>query len=696
MIIKEIELYNFRIYYDTNTAIFNSTAGKNIFIITGFNGFGKTTFLMSLVWCLYGRQMEEVDEFYEKEIKEHGSYQKYISGSLNTLARARNKNSFHVSITFRQVLIPTIECEEIKITRTYNIDRGIEEEPEILIDGKRNELTDDITPDKFIREFIMPIEIAKFFFFDAEKIISLASDLNSVDQKRKLSSAYSEVLGIKKYENLKSNLEKILRDLKEKSASPQEKMALNTVNTEIENLELSIVEHNISIKELNQQEQDDSNKSKEIQEELIKSGNAITAQQLQELKSQRDNLANAKEEISNKFRDLYENLPFAVAGDVLFTVSKQVDEEINFRKLKFEKEEIEKKTEHVLEDLNKAQHDYPEAIPLKYQEFYINEFKRIIQQHFYVDDLSMPSDFKALHDFSDSERLELGELINVLKMSFKNNFRSLTKDFNQTRNELLRIEKKLSDAESKEENPRITELRNKKLELDLRVLKAREEVGSRKETIGSLRERITQLERERNRLNEKIKVSDSLKHKDEFIKKQIQHLNSFLKDFKQEKKASLEQRILQGLQKLLHKKDFIHRVDVSIIDELIDIKLYNKRGNQITVLSRGEQQLFATALLRGLVEESEFKFPVFIDSPMQKFDEHHSANIIKYFYPNVSEQVVILPLMYKEMNEKEYSIIKSGTNYCYIIDNIDAEQSKFMKVEADDLFTTYNKKYKND
>jgi len=98
--------------------------------------------------------------------------------------------------------------------------------------------------------------------------------------------------------------------------------------------------------------------------------------------------------------------------------------------------------------------------------------------------------------------------------------------------------------------------------------------------------------------------------------------------------------------------------------------------------------------LRGLVEESEFKFPVFIDSPMQKFDEQHSTNIIKYFYPNISEQVVILPLMYKELNEKEYSIIKSGIKYCYIIDNIDAEQSKFQKVETEDLFSTYNKKYR--
>jgi hypothetical protein len=47
----------------------------------------------------------------------------------------------------------------------------------------------------------------------------------------------------------------------------------------------------------------------------------------------------------------------------------------------------------------------------------------------------------------------------------------ITMEFNQTRNELTRIEKRLSDVESKEENLRVTELRHKKSELGVRVIK---------------------------------------------------------------------------------------------------------------------------------------------------------------------------------------------------------------------------------
>ena len=72
MIIKSIELNNFRIYKGVNRIDFTPNGERNIVIISGNNGFGKTTFLMSLVWCLYGRQMENVDDLYKKEIVEEG------------------------------------------------------------------------------------------------------------------------------------------------------------------------------------------------------------------------------------------------------------------------------------------------------------------------------------------------------------------------------------------------------------------------------------------------------------------------------------------------------------------------------------------------------------------------------------------------------------------------------------------------
>lgn len=103
----------------------------------------------------------------------------------------------------------------------------------------------------------------------------------------------------------------------------------------------------------------------------------------------------------------------------------------------------------------------------------------------------------------------------------------------------------------------------------------------------------------------------------------------------------------------------------------------------------GERQMYASALLNALVDESDIEFPVFIDSPMQKFDEEHAENIIKHFYPNVSKQVVIFPLINKELTAKEYDILKNKVSKTYLIQNINNDASKFVETEPQKLIETY-------
>ncbi len=142
-----------------------------------------------------------------------------------------------------------------------------------------------------------------------------------------------------------------------------------------------------------------------------------------------------------------------------------------------------------------------------------------------------------------------------------------------------------------------------------------------------------------------------------------------------------------GLKKIMHKEDFIYNVRVNVIDDVMDIDLLDKNDAIIDKdsLSKGEQQLYATALLKALVDESGFKFPVFIDSPLQKFDKHHSKNIIQEFYPTISEQVVLFPLLEKELSELEYEFLKPSVNKVFIIEN-NKEGSTFKPLAVDQLF----------
>lgn len=68
MTIREIELNNFRIYKGKNKIELFPDGNRNLIIVSGNNGFGKTTFLMSLVWCLYGKNMGKVDDYIVKKL----------------------------------------------------------------------------------------------------------------------------------------------------------------------------------------------------------------------------------------------------------------------------------------------------------------------------------------------------------------------------------------------------------------------------------------------------------------------------------------------------------------------------------------------------------------------------------------------------------------------------------------------------
>lgn len=704
MIIKEIELNNFRIYKGLNKIVLSPEKDKNIIIVSGKNGFGKTTFLMSLVWCLYGRQMEKVDELYQKEIADKGGYPKYIANSLNKAAKSNGETKFSVSVTFEGIKFPDVTCKEIKIIRSYDI-YGIGDSVEILIDGYQNELINELGTEKlsgeeiFIRDFILPLEIAKFFFFDAEKIVALA-EINSPEQRKQLSLAYSEVLGIKKYEELRENLERLQDEYRKQSANAKDREAFNDLEAKILNNQINIEEKEDQIEKYKDERNSNRFESNQIQEKLIREGNTMTVEELTKLKEDEEALSKKLEQLQNELRESFDFIPFALAGDKLLEISDQLDKEANYRNNRFKLDNIEDKTFEVLTDLDKARVNSKLSVDARVQDFYSKQISNLLKKHFFSDIEDLPANFKPIHDFSELQRNEFNGLITNLHNSFNETFKRINYNYSQAKNELRTIQVKIREAEKNQEKAFIAELRGKKDILDTRNFAIDSLLDMASQEIGRLKNEIKTFEAKKTELKKKIEVSSKNKKKDEVATNLIHELKDFIVNFKEEKKKSLESSILNGLNTLMHKKNFISAVlvDINVSGDDIDIILYKTtKGKQEKIdketLSKGEQQMYASALLKALVEESDIEFPVFIDSPMQKFDEEHSQNIIKHFYPNVSEQVVILPLINKELTEKEFKLLQKSISKAWIINNIDPDSSTFTEVEPNNLLKEYNSIY---
>ena len=229
-------------------------------------------------------------------------------------------------------------------------------------------------------------------------------------------------------------------------------------------------------------------------------------------------------------------------------------------------------------------------------------------------------------------------------------------------------------------------MRAEKNQLEEQIEKKDLELRQMHEEFGTLNQEMATISKQVSELSKKVSLDDNDAKKDQVAAALIDELSTFLVSLKQEKKYSLERRIKSVLNSLMHKEDFIGRVEVVINGEDMDIELYTTDDIHINKdsLSKGEQQLYATSILKALVDESGIQFPVFIDSPLQKFDKSHAAKIITEFYPQISKQVVLFPLLYKELTPEEYEIMKPLINATYLIEN-DTTHSYFKQVPVDDF-----------
>ncbi|SNQ43838.1 DNA sulfur modification protein DndD [Cellulophaga lytica] len=688
MRIDRITLENFRIYKGLNEIDLSPKKDRNISLIAGKNGFGKTTFLTSLIWCFYGKLMSQVEDKYKQDIRNSGGYEAYVNSLLNrdVLVEGMDNNKMSVEIELEDLLIPSIPCKTVTIKRVYDFSTS-DEIVSILIDGDENELTKSVGYEVFINDFILPREIAKFFFFDAEKIVSLA-EAKSKSELRSLSKAYSEVLGIKKYEELKKNLDSLLVKLKRRGVSELQQEKLTQLLNDESELEKEISHNQDKQVDIDKQLVLLKSKSDSLQEKLIREGNSITLDELKELKSRRDDLKQESIQIKNSLKKLLDLTPLVIAGKHLNKLKVQLDSESNvlYGALndKLLSKELKAFSANILKSLK----------TLELEKTIDSKVKKAIEKSLEDKLNSSKSDVsgKVLLEFTEERYREFEAILNNIKSTFLSQFNAIVKEERTNRALLSRTINKIKQAEARKDNHLARQFRDEKTETDTSINKFFAEKDKLNEELGALKLKLTSHKKVRVEYEKNFNLVETDKKKYEVTKVLLDKVNKLIVKIKEEKKYSLQKSVSLGLSKLMHKKDFITNVKVNIVDDVMDIDLLDKDNNVIDKdsLSKGEQQLYATALLKALVDESGIRFPVFIDSPLQKFDKFHSKNIIQEFYPSISEQVVLFPLLEKELSEKEYELLKPNLSKTFLIQNkLGASTLKALPVNS--LFKEFKK-----
>ena len=531
MFIESIILHNYRAYKGHNKTSFKPDA-KNIFLVAGHNGFGKTTFLTSLVWCLYGKLMADVDEKFRREINDAQGYKNYARQSLHKeLANAvgtyevsleerrqivkhgysseneyiKEDAQYYVELSLTDVFIPSIPCRTITIRRTYDYFLGVEF-VDVLIDGQVNELAREVGYDIFINDFILSKDIAKFFFFDAEKIVNLA-EVKSIEEKRRLSTAYSEVLGIKKYEDIKRNLENLRLKFRKSAGSTASKAKLDKLQNGVTDKETQIKAKEEEREYVDNQIQLYRTESAQLQERLIREGNAISIEELNQQKALLAALKDKDFKLKSQLRDMLDIAPFAISGKLFANLMEQVVAEKEVKTIKTSCAAINTALQatHVL---------ISERVSvLELTASQRNAIDEVIAAAFAqnaVDASDVKTDVRILVDYNETEANEFQALFDNIKYSFNTIFKQLVKDIKNNALFLAKTQRKIAEAEYDDGNADIKEVRIRKAEVDDLLVQLDIQSRQLSEQIGTLNKDLKVLKKQLSEVAKQVMVQKTV------------------------------------------------------------------------------------------------------------------------------------------------------------------------------------------
>ena len=684
---SNIKINNFRQYYKTVDFDLSTNEDKNIVVIGGKNGYGKTNFLLSIVWCLYGEKISQIDDNFKKEIQKEKNYSSFMQQSINWSAQKEGIDTFSVSILVEEIELPEISklssnADKVLITRSRNT--STTEEKLSIVDPISNIEIFDNEEDKFnfINDYIIPIDAAKFVFFDAEKIAEIAN-LSIKEEGSFINDALGKILGLDNYETLIDDFEFYINTLKKEGAT-------RNLQEQIIDKEKAIDLSNLEIEKLEEENAEKLKEIDELKKEIRKFDNLISQNSKQGnsnfdreiIVTEIDSLKSKEIELSERFTELSEIIPLTILAGKLEEVKEHISiQETNEISQKSSKENSEK-IENFIELLfNRPPDPENSTMSFKDKNFYYEKAKRLGNELYNTESQYQELDFE--HDLNNAEKSLIFDALNLVNSQSSDLFQNTIENFNIINTKKLELEKVLNKFDADLEDDIILEYLAEKETAEHNKEQHNIKRGENKEKISKLNKDINRFNQELITLRNKVEINSQNKLKIKETEKYIDTLNTFLEEQKSRHKDSLEKTILIELKTLMHKlsseennSKFIEDVKVTILasGQGMKITLLDQDDNEIRKesLSSGEKQIYISCLIKAILNESIQSLPIFIDTPLGRLDEEHRDSITKKYYPALSEQVVlfstnseITPKRFRDISEniaKSYLLVNDGVN----------------------------------
>ena len=583
------------------------------------NGAGKTSIMEAVSFCLYGTKSEMI----------------YKNINRKELALGNTSVSF-------ELVVELDDGSELIVKRSWSGGavndakaKDLEERLVVVQDGKRVSVQNKQMWQDFIRATIPP-GITQFFFFDGEKIQEIAADDHSeVRLKKSLEAA----LGIQYITKLSEDVLYI------KAEERKGFVQISDEDLEFKESELKREKSKVSrkIQERNEIKAElDAFKTQqqEAKERFQATFNTEpeTRDSIREAEKARILASNRLGQVENELKILCEGaLPFAIVGRLFGDIRQQIDAEretVQYEAIRDNAASLARRIVKVVED--------PEPI---YQEKLSTEKLAELEQRIFrlLQQGDSVKDAIKILNLSDRDAARVLQKMETLESSDVFLIQPLLVEKQELVIQVKQLEAALQPGISSDSEKELFDQLQAEMEsCSTQIGRKSEQLRLLEDEILALEKRIQDIELDVEKLYEKHHVS---KEKADFIEECdaiANLLNQYTVRLRKNKVHLLQEKTFEMYRMLSSKSGLIK--DILIDDKSYAIKMIDRNGHEIkkSSLSAGEKEVFALSLLWGLAQTSQLQLPILIDTPLSRLDSTHRDNIIKHYFPNAGQQVIIL------------------------------------------------------
>lgn len=625
---RKLTLENFRPFYGINELDLNLSDERNILIVLGKNGHGKTSILKAITWVFYGSSPRERFSLFNRDARKKKA------------AVTRVELSFeHEGHSYRLIRCIT--------PNRYPVKKGASFREEVMLYRDSTCIDSDEEIAKELNA-ILPKEASQFFFFDGERIIKYTDP----DDWELIQSAIECVLGIplirRAVDDMKDVKTRLDQDYSDCLESSRESRELGQELSEWLS-KLAETEKELSRIDDNHQKQIECKRKLEV--DLSQYESMLTLiEEKNVLVEERKTLESAIKLLNAQKLELTEEMYLAVIRDEL----NELDSRIEQREKDAEKarSEISKNLGRIdiLEDLRKRKNCYcgheldRDGISLidAVIEGLRETDQRVTIPHYYSSFVSPSGKIRGLARDSIEKLDALREIeqTTFLKKSESADLKSKITGKGE------RI-----DEAAKEKAPQIADKLGV-IESDLTSLESEKSYHMGKsaqisETIESVKKKI-------KRLKHATPEQELYDRATELAKNARNAFSDIVDWMSADKRREIERIASDVHHAVTNKPDVWNGV---VIHKDFRMDVVDKRNEPVPKkeLSEGEKQVLAFSFIAALARAAKTDTPIVMDSPIIRLDQEHRISILDYL-PNLTNQVVLLMIPDIEMRDEYYNL----------------------------------------